>query len=144
MTRDQCYIANVVKCRPPENRDPRPDEIAACRPWLEQQIELIEPKVVVTLGRFAAQLLLDTNEGITKLRGRTYPFGDCRAGPTLHPAAALRGAGRAAGADASRLRAGQARPRPHDHAEPAAQQGSVDGHAVARRGRCAARARPAT
>ena len=91
LTRDQCYIANVVKCRPPENRDPRPEEIAACRPWLEQQVELIQPKVVVTLGRFAAQLLLDTSEGITKLRGRSYPFGAAVLVPTLHPAAALRG-----------------------------------------------------
>ncbi len=91
LTRDQCYIANVVKCRPPENRDPRPEEIAACRPWLERQVELIQPKVVVTLGRFAAQLLLDTSEGITKLRGRSYPFGAAVLVPTLHPAAALRG-----------------------------------------------------
>jgi DNA polymerase len=91
MTRDECYIANVVKCRPPENRDPRPEEITACRPWLEQQLELIKPKVVVTLGRFAAQLLLETNDGINKLRGRTYPFGGAVLVPTLHPAAALRG-----------------------------------------------------
>ena len=86
ITRDECYIANVVKCRPPENRDPRPDEIAACRPWLAQQVDLIRPKVVVTLGRFAAQLLLETTEGITKLRGRSYPFGDAVLVPTLHPA----------------------------------------------------------
>ncbi len=91
ITRDECYIANVVKCRPPENRDPRPDEIAACRPWLSQQVDLIGPKVVVTLGRFAAQLLLETTEGITKLRGRSYRFGDAVLVPTLHPAAALRG-----------------------------------------------------
>jgi DNA polymerase len=91
MSRDECYIANVVKCRPPENRDPKPDEIEACRPWLAQQLELIAPKVIVTLGRFAAQLLLETNEGITKLRGRTYPFGSAVLVPTLHPAAALRG-----------------------------------------------------
>ena len=91
MTRDLCYIANVVKCRPPENRDPKPDEIAACRPWLAQQVELIQPKVVVTLGRFAAQLLLETSEGIMKLRGRSYPFGAAVLVPTLHPAAALRG-----------------------------------------------------
>jgi DNA polymerase len=91
ITRAECYIANVVKCRPPENRDPKPDEIEACRPWLAQQLELIAPKVVVTLGRFAAQLLLDTSEGITKLRGRTYPFGSAVLVPTLHPAAALRG-----------------------------------------------------
>jgi DNA polymerase len=91
ITRAECYIANVVKCRPPENRDPKPDEIEACRPWLAQQLELIAPKVVVTLGRFAAQLLLDRSEGITKLRGRTYPFGSAVLVPTLHPAAALRG-----------------------------------------------------
>ncbi len=91
ITRAECYIANVVKCRPPENRDPRPEEIDACRPWLAQQLELISPKVVVTLGRFAAQLLLETSEGITKLRGRTYPYGSAVLVPTLHPAAALRG-----------------------------------------------------
>lgn len=95
MTRDHCYIANVVKCRPPGNRDPLPDEIASCRPWLARQLELIHPAVIVTLGRFAAQLLLGTNEGITKLRGRTYPFaypgGEAVVIPTLHPAFVLRG-----------------------------------------------------
>ena len=91
LTRDRVYIANVVKCRPPENRDPQPVEIETCRPWLEQQIELIAPKVVVTLGKFAAQLLLDTREGVTKLRGREYPFRTGVLVPTLHPAYALRG-----------------------------------------------------
>lgn len=89
--RSDCYIANVVKCRPPANRDPKPDEIAACRPWLEEQLELIDPAVVVTLGNFAAKLLLDTDTGITKLRGRAYEFGDRHLVPTFHPAAALRG-----------------------------------------------------
>jgi DNA polymerase len=93
ITRDRCYIANVVKCRPPDNRDPRPEEIAACRPYLQQQVELIAPKVTVTLGRFATQVLLDTTEGITKLRGQTYPYGDGVLVPTMHPAAALRGGG---------------------------------------------------
>ena len=93
MDRSQCYIANVVKCRPPGNRDPRPDEIAACRPWLAEQLELIRPRVLISLGRFAAQWLLETNEGITKLRGRSYPYGDAVLIPTLHPAAALRGGG---------------------------------------------------
>jgi uracil-DNA glycosylase family 4 len=90
-TRDHVYIANVVLCRPPENRDPKPDEIEACRPWLTQKLDLIRPIVVVTLGRFAAQAMLDTSEGITKLRGRSYPFAHGVLIPTLHPAAALRG-----------------------------------------------------
>ncbi len=93
VTRDAVYIANVVKCRPPDNRDPHPIEIEACRPYLERQIELIRPEVVVTLGKFAAQLLLDSKEGVTRLRGRSYPFGDGVLIPTLHPAYALRGGG---------------------------------------------------
>lgn len=91
ITRDRVYIANVVKCRPPGNRDPKPDEIAECRPYLQQQLDLIRPAVVVTLGRFAAQWLLQTTEGITRLRGRSYPFAHGVLIPTLHPAAALRG-----------------------------------------------------
>jgi DNA polymerase len=93
MDRRACYIANVVKCRPPQNRDPRPEEIAACRPWLEAQVALIEPAVVVTLGNFATRLLLDTTEGIRRLRGHTYPFGAGHLVPTYHPAAALRSGG---------------------------------------------------
>ncbi len=93
VTRDRVYIANVVKCRPPNNRDPERDEIETCRPYLEQQLELIDPKVVVTLGNFAAQLLLGTKDGITKLRGRSYPFRGGVLVPTLHPAYALRGGG---------------------------------------------------
>ena len=91
LTRDQFYIANVVKCRPPSNRDPLPDEIAACNPWLERQLELIAPKVVITLGNFATRTLLQTREGITKVRGRTYPFRGGVLIPTFHPAAILRG-----------------------------------------------------
>lgn len=91
LTRDVCYIANVVKCRPPGNRDPEPDEIAACRPYLERQIELIAPRVVVTLGRFAAQELLQTSEGINRLRGRVHPFRTGVLIPTYHPAYVLRG-----------------------------------------------------
>lgn len=93
LTRDSVYIANVVKCRPPGNRDPEPDEIDACRPWLERQIELIHPKVIVTLGNFATKLLLETKEGITKLRGTSYPFRTGVLIPTFHPAAVLRGGG---------------------------------------------------
>jgi uracil-DNA glycosylase family 4 len=95
LARSEVYIANVIKCRPPNNRDPLPGEIAACRPYLAAQVELIAPRVVLTLGNFSTKLLLDTTEGITKLRGRTFPYG--AAGgvlvPTFHPAAALRGGG---------------------------------------------------
>jgi uracil-DNA glycosylase len=94
MTRRQVYIANVVKCRPPGNRDPQPLEIESCRPYLEAQVEFIDPRVVVTLGNFATKLLLSTKDGITKLRGREFPF---REGsvliPALHPSAVLRGGG---------------------------------------------------
>jgi DNA polymerase len=95
LRRGEVYIANVVKCRPPGNRDPLPDEIAACRPFLDQQVALIGPRVLVTLGRFATHALLGTTEGIARLRGRTYPFGTAGAVllPTYHPAAALRGGG---------------------------------------------------
>jgi len=96
LAREDVYIANVVKCRPPENRDPRPDEIEQCSPWLEAQLEFVAPRVVVTLGNFATKLLLPTSDGITKVRGRAYPW---RHGatliPTLHPAAVLRGGGKA-------------------------------------------------
>jgi DNA polymerase len=91
ITRDRVYIANAVKCRPPGNRDPKPDEIAACRPWLDAQLRHLAPRVVVTLGNFASKTLLDTKTGITRLRGRSYPFGDAVLIPTFHPAAVLRG-----------------------------------------------------
>ena len=93
LTRDRFYIANTVKCRPPGNRDPEPAEIEACRPWLEAQVDLIDPRVVVTLGNFAAKLLLGTPEGITRLRGRSYPYRGGVLVPTYHPAAVLRGGG---------------------------------------------------
>ena len=93
LTRDRFYIANTVKCRPPGNRDPQPAEIEACGPWLEAQVDLIDPKVVVTLGNFAAKLLLATTQGITKLRGRAYPYRRGVLVPTFHPAAVLRGGG---------------------------------------------------
>jgi uracil-DNA glycosylase len=93
LTRNRFYIANTVKCRPPGNRDPQPLEIDACNAWLEAQVDLIDPKVVVTLGNFAAKLLLGTSQGITKLRGRAYPYRRGVLVPTFHPAAVLRGAG---------------------------------------------------
>lgn len=93
LTRDRFYIANVLKCRPPGNRDPKPEEIASCRPFLESQIDVIAPKVIVTLGNFSTRLLLDTKEGITKLRGRTYPYRSATLVPTFHPSAILQGGG---------------------------------------------------
>jgi len=93
LTRDHVYINNVVMCRPPGNRDPEPDEIESCSPYLEQRIALIEPKVVITLGNFATKLLLKTKDGITKLRGTSYPFRKGVLIPTFHPAAVLRGGG---------------------------------------------------
>ncbi|MFC0083070.1 uracil-DNA glycosylase [Aciditerrimonas ferrireducens] len=90
--RRQCYIANVVKCRPPGNRDPRPEEITACRPYLDGQLAAIEPSVIVTLGKFASQVVLASDEGIRRLRGRVHPGPQgAWVVPTYHPAAALRG-----------------------------------------------------
>lgn len=83
----------VHNCRPPGNRDPRPEEIDACRPYLESQIDLISPRVVVTLGNFATRLLLDTTAGIRSLRGKVYPFRTGLVVPTYHPSAALRSGG---------------------------------------------------
>ena len=92
MGRDEVYIANVLKCRPPGNRDPRPDEIESCKGYLRGQLDLVDPKVIMTLGNFATQLLLRTNTGISRMRGRSYRWWrDKVLIPTFHPAAALRG-----------------------------------------------------
>jgi len=91
---DNVYIGNVVKCRPPGNRDPRPAEIDACADYLRDQLRLVEPKVVVTLGNFSSKLLLRTETGITRLRGRAYEWWGRFLVPTFHPAAALRGSAR--------------------------------------------------
>ncbi len=93
LDRTRFYIANVVKCRPPGNRDPRPEEVESCRPYLQRQIELIDPVVVVTLGNFALHAVLETPDGINKARGRAYPLGPRVVVPTYHPAFALRGGG---------------------------------------------------
>lgn len=90
MTRDQVYIANIVKCRPPENRDPEPDEVLACIGYLTKQIDLVKPKVIVTLGRVASQTLLSTDERIGKLRGRVHLLDDIPVVPTWHPSYLLR------------------------------------------------------
>lgn len=95
IARDRVYIANVLKCRPPGNRDPRPDEIEACKGYLRSQLEEVDPHVVVTLGNFATKLLLRTETGITRLRGTSYRWWrDKVLVPTYHPAAALRGGDR--------------------------------------------------
>lgn len=91
LRREDVYIANVVKCRPPQNRDPRLDEIEACKGYLREQLSLIDPKVVVTLGNFSSKLLLNTETGITRLRGTAYEWWGRYLVPTFHPAAALRG-----------------------------------------------------
>jgi len=88
--REGVYIANVVKCRPPNNRDPEADEVASCRPFLEEQIRLISPKVIVTLGTFAAQALLETDEPIGRMRGQWRTARGVRVMPTFHPAFLLR------------------------------------------------------
>lgn len=91
LRRADVYIANVLKCRPPNNRDPLPLEIESCRPWLLEQLDLVDPLLVVTLGNFATKLLLDTTVGISRLHGKTYRFGERWLIPTFHPSAALRG-----------------------------------------------------
>jgi DNA polymerase len=90
LTRQQVYIANVIKCRPPGNRNPEPDEVATCEPFLFEQIAAIRPKVVVALGKFAAQSLLRSTEPITRLRGRVFAFRGASLIPTFHPAYLLR------------------------------------------------------
>lgn len=93
MEPEQCYVANVVKCRPPDNRDPKPEEVQSCFGYLEGQLNWVQPSVIVTLGNWASRTLLETNQGITQIRGKLYPFGSSILIPTYHPAAALRGRG---------------------------------------------------
>ena len=97
LTRDDVYIANVLKCRPPGNRDPAPNEVETCSPYLLRQIALIQPKVIVALGSFAAKMMLDTKTGITALRGKFHEYALAKQNdnepvvmPTYHPAYLLR------------------------------------------------------
>jgi uracil-DNA glycosylase family 4 len=90
MRREDVYIANVVKCRPPENRNPEPDEIAACEPFLIKQLDVIQPRIIVALGTFAAQTLLKTKTPISRLRGIWHSYQGIKLMPTLHPAYLLR------------------------------------------------------
>jgi uracil-DNA glycosylase family 4 len=90
LAREDVYIANVIKCRPPENRNPEPDEVETCEPFLFQQIDIIKPKVIVALGKFGAQTLLRTLDPISRLRGRVYDYRGAKLVPTFHPAYLLR------------------------------------------------------
>jgi DNA polymerase len=90
LTREDVYIANVIKCRPPGNRNPEPDEVETCEPFLFQQIDVIKPKVIVALGKFAAQTILRTLDPISRLRGRVYDYRGAKLIPTFHPAYLLR------------------------------------------------------
>jgi DNA polymerase len=90
LERSDVYIANVVKCRPPENRNPEPDEIERCMPFLWRQIELVEPRVIVALGTFAAQTLLGVRTPITRMRGVWHEHRGIKVMPTFHPAYLLR------------------------------------------------------
>ncbi len=89
LSRSQIYIANVIKCRPPQNRDPAPDEVETCKPFLLQQIQLIKPHLVCSLGNFATQALLERKVGITKVHGQSFELSEFRLFPLFHPAAAL-------------------------------------------------------
>jgi DNA polymerase len=93
LERHEVYIANVLRCRPPGNRDPLPDEIEACTPWLVETISIVQPPVLVTLGNFATKFVLNTKQGITRLRGQTFPWHGRWVIPTFHPAAILHGGG---------------------------------------------------
>ncbi|MGZ4204306.1 MAG: uracil-DNA glycosylase [Actinomycetota bacterium] len=96
LSRDRVYIANVLKCRPPGNRDPQPEEIDACQPWLLEQIDLIDPKVICTLGNFSTRLLLGKPAGISRVRGQRFKYRGRVLIPTFHPAAILHGGRRSA------------------------------------------------
>lgn len=93
--REDVYIANVIKCRPPGNRDPLPDEIEACTPYLLEQVSLIEPRIIVTLGNFATRFVLDRPASISRVRGQRFTWRGRTVIPTFHPAAVLHGGGEA-------------------------------------------------
>ena len=90
LTRDEVYIANIIKCRPPQNRNPEPDEVESCEPFLFRQIDVVSPKVIVALGKYAAQTLLRTDEPISRIRGQQFDYRGAKLIPTFHPAYLLR------------------------------------------------------
>lgn len=93
LKREDVYIANVVKCRPPENRNPEPDEVESCEPFLKKQVDLVGPKIIIALGKFAVQCLLQSKQPITRLRGQWHEYQGIRLMPTFHPAYLLRNPG---------------------------------------------------
>ena len=93
--RQDVYINNVILCRPPGNRDPLPDELDACKPWLDERIAIIDPAVVVTLGNWATRYILGRHVSISRVRGQRFPWNDRTVIPTFHPAAVLHGGGQA-------------------------------------------------
>lgn len=92
LRRDEVYIANILKCRPPDNRDPRPDEVLKCEPYLQQQVELLQPKIILAVGRIAAHNLLKTDSALMRLRGKRFSYGEMQTPlvVTYHPAYLLR------------------------------------------------------
>ena len=95
IARDDVYINNVILCRPPGNRDPLPDELEACKPWLDERVALIDPAVVVTLGNWATRYILGKQVSISRVRGQRFPWSGRTVIPTFHPAAVLHGGGQA-------------------------------------------------
>jgi uracil-DNA glycosylase len=91
--REDVFINNVILCRPPGNRDPLPDELEACKPWLDERIALIDPAVIVTLGNWATRYILGSQVSISRVRGQRFPWNGRTVIPTFHPAAILRGGG---------------------------------------------------
>ena len=119
VTREAVYINNVILCRPPGNRDPLPDELEACKPWLDERIAIIDPAVVVTLGNWATRYILGKQISISRVRGQRFPWNGRTVIPTFHPAAVLHGGGQASSqmtalrADFQEIRTALAeRPRP--------------------------------
>ena len=95
IARQDVYINNVILCRPPGNRDPLPDELDACKPWLDERIAIIDPAVLVTLGNWATRYILGRQVSISRVRGQRFPWNDRTVIPTFHPAAVLHGGGQA-------------------------------------------------
>jgi DNA polymerase len=91
--REDVYISNVILCRPPGNRDPLPDELEACKPWLDERIALVDPAIIVTLGNWATRYILGQSVSISRVRGQRFPWSGRLVIPTFHPAAILRGGG---------------------------------------------------
>jgi DNA polymerase len=90
LSREQVFITNILKCRPPGNRDPKPDEVESCNDYLQRQLKLIQPKIILAVGRIAAQTLLKTDEPLSKLRGKKHAFNDTPLVVVYHPAYLLR------------------------------------------------------